>query len=248
MTMMDIGLRVAAGQSPNALSNIAQGAQQGLKGFQERLNTINANKEKLDEDYARLYEIRAEKVDAVGERLLTLKQQESKFEADAARRLAAIGSAVEGKKIDYKLGKEKSADAFRNATAGSQTPERQAYADLLKKNKGDAVAALAEFNQKFGKKELAPGVKAGVEALQKKIAEIAGRVVPLDTDEAQIAKLQQRINELTGDGAPAAGGGQGGGRMGTPTAAHIDALKKNPAMAAEFDRKFGPGASAQYLK
>jgi hypothetical protein len=36
--------------------------------------------------------------------------------------------------------------------------------------------------------------------------------------------------------------------MGTPTAAHIDALKKNPAMAAEFDRKFGPGASAQYLK
>ena len=223
MTMMDIGLRVAAGQSPNALSNIAQGAQQGLKGFQERLNTINANKEKLDEDYARLYEIREEKINAVGERLLTLKQQESKFEADAARRLAAIGSAVEGKKIEYKLGKEKSADAFRNATAGSQTPERQAYADLLKKNKGDAVAALAEFNQKFGKKELAPGVKAGVEALQKKIAEIAGRVVPLDTDEAQIAKLQQRINELTGGGAPAAGAP--GGKAIT-TKAQYDALPK----------------------
>jgi hypothetical protein len=223
MTMMDIGLRVAAGQSPNALSNIAQGAQQGLKGFQERLNTINANKEKLDEDYARLYEIREEKINAVGERLLTLKQQESKFEADAARRLAAIGSAVEGKKIEYKLGKEKSADAFRNATAGSQTPERQAYADLLKKNKGDAVAALAEFNQKFGKKELAPGVKAGVEALQKKIAEIAGRVVPLDTDEAQIAKLEERINRLTGDAAPAAGAS--GGKAIT-TKAQYDALPK----------------------
>jgi hypothetical protein len=223
MTMMDIGLRVAAGQSPDALSNIAQGAQQGLKGFQERLDTIKTNKEKLDEDYARLYEIREEKVNAVGERLLTLKQQESKFEADAARRLAAIGSAVEGKKIDYKLGKEKSADAFRNATAGSQTPERQAYADLLKKNKGDAVAALAEFNQKFGKKELAPGVKAGVEALQKKIAEIAGRVVPLDTDEAQIAKLEERINRLTGDAAPAAGAS--GGKAIT-TKAQYDALPK----------------------
>jgi hypothetical protein len=223
MTMIDVGLRVAAGQSPNALSNIAQGAQQGLKGFQERLDTIKTNKEKLDEDFARLYEIRAEKVDAVGERLRTLNREERGFEADAARRAANIAAAVEGKKIDYKVGKEKSADAFRNATAGSQTPERQAYADLLKKNKGDAVAALAEFNQKFGKKELAPGVKAGVEALQKKIAEIAGRVVPLDTDEAQIAKLEERINRLTGDGAPAAGAS--GGKAIT-TKAQYDALPK----------------------
>jgi hypothetical protein len=223
MTMIDVGLRVAAGESPNALSNIAKGAQQGLKGFQERLDTIKTNKEKLDEDYARLYEIRAEKVDAVGERLSTLKREELSFEADAARRAANIAAAVEGKKIEYKVGKEKSADAFRNATAGSQTPERQAYADLLKKNKGDAVAALAEFNQKFGKKELAPGVKAGVEALQKKIAEIAGRVVPLDTDEAQIAKLEERINRLTGDAAPAAGAS--GGKAIT-TKAQYDALPK----------------------
>jgi hypothetical protein len=197
MTMIDVGLRVAAGQSPNALSNIAEGAQQGLKGFQERLNTINANKEKLDEDYARLYEIREEKVNAVGERLLTLKQQESKFEADAARRLAAIGSAVEGKKIDYKLGKEKSADAFRNATAGSQTPERQAYADLLKKNKGDAVAALTEFNQKFGKKDdLLPGVKVGLEANAKRKAEILGSALPADMKAAQIASLDAETERL----------------------------------------------------
>jgi hypothetical protein len=219
MTMMDIGLRVAAGQSPNALSNIAEGAQQGLKGFQERLNTINANKEKLDEDYARLYEIREEKVNAVGERLLTLKQQESKFEADAARRLAAIGSAVEGKKIDYKLGKEKSADAFRNATAGSQTPERQAYADLLKKNKGDAVAALTEFNQMFGKKEIDPGVKAGVDFLERQIGEIMARPVPLPDDEAQIQRIQKRINELKGGGASSAG-------QPVTTKAQYDALPK----------------------
>jgi hypothetical protein len=219
MTMIDVGLRVAAGQSPNALSNIAQGAQQGLKGFQERLDTINANKEKLDEDYARLYEIREEKVDAVGERLLTLKQQESKFEADAARRLAAIGSAVEGKKIEYKVGKEKSADAFRNATAGSQTPERQAYADLLKKNKGDAVAALTEFNQKFGKKEVDPGVKAGVDFLEKQIGEIMARPVPLPDDEAQIQRIQKRINELKGGGASSAG-------QPVTTKAQYDALPK----------------------
>jgi hypothetical protein len=223
MTMVDVGLRVAAGQSPNALSNIAQGAQQGLKGFQERLDTIKTNKEKLDEDYARLYEIRAEKVDAVGERLSTLNREERRFEADAARRAAEIAAAIEGKKIEYKVGKEKSADAFRNATAGSQNTERQVFEAFVRKNNGDVIAAKQEYDQKFGKKELAPGVKAGVEALQKKIAEIAGRVVPLDTDEAQIAKLQQRINELTGDVAPAAGAP--GGKAIT-TKAQYDALPK----------------------
>ena len=219
MTMVDVGLRVAAGESPNALSNIAKGAQQGLKGFQERLDTIKTNKEKLDEDYARLYEIRAEKVDAVGERLSTLKREELSFEADAARRAANIAAAVEGKKIDYKLGKEKSADAFRNATAGSQTPERQAYADLLKKNKGDAVAALTEFNQKFGKKEIDPGVKAGVDFLEKQIGEIMARPVPLPDDEAQIQRIQKRINELKGGGASSAG-------QPVTTKAQYDALPK----------------------
>jgi hypothetical protein len=223
MTMVDVGLRVAAGESPNALSNIAKGAQQGLKGFQERLDTIKTNKEKLDEDYARLYEIRAEKVDAVGERLSTLKREERGFEADAARRAANIAAAVEGRKIEYKLGKEKSADAFRNARAGSQSMDTQAFEQLVREYGGDAVKAKEVFNQKFGKKELAPGVKAGVDALQEKIAEIAGRVVPLDTDEAQIAKLQQRINELTGSGAPAAGAP--GGKAIT-TKAQYDALPK----------------------
>ena len=121
------------------------------------------------------------------------------------------------------MGKEKSADAFRNATAGSQNTERQVFEALVRKNNGDVIAAKQEYDQKFGKKELAPGVKAGVEALQKKIAEIAGRVVPLDTDEAQIAKLQQRINELTGDVAPAAGAS--GGKAIT-TKAQYDALPK----------------------
>jgi hypothetical protein len=221
MTMIDVGLRVAAGQSPNALSNIAQGAQQGLKGFQERLNTINANKEKLDEDYARLYEIREEKVDAVGERLLTLKQQESKFEADAARRLAAIGSAVEGKKIEYKVGKEKSADAFRNATAGSQTPDRQVFEALVVKNKGDVIAAKEEYDTKFGKKEPDSYVKIGLESIARKKAELLASVLPEDMKAAQINALDKEARRLLGDSS----GGATGGKAIT-TKAQYDALPK----------------------
>jgi hypothetical protein len=221
MTMIDVGLRVAAGQSPNALSNIAQGAQQGLKGFQERLDTIKTNKEKLDEDYARLYEIRAEKVDAVGERLSTLKREELSFEADAARRLAAIGASVEGKQIEYKVGKEKSADAFRNATAGSQTPDRQVFEALVVKNNGDVIAAKEEYDTKFGKKEPDSYVKIGLESIARKKAELLASVLPEDMKAAQINALDKEARRLLGDSS----GGATGGKAIT-TKAQYDALPK----------------------
>jgi hypothetical protein len=37
------------------------------------------------------------------------------------------------------------------------------------------------------------------------------------------------------------------GNFGTPTAAHISALKANPSQKAAFDDKFGPGAADEYL-
>jgi hypothetical protein len=221
MTMVDVGLRVAAGESPNALSNIAKGAQQGLKGFQERLDTIKTNKEKLDEDYARLYEIRAEKVDAVGERLSTLKREELSFEADAARRAAAIGAAVEGKKIEYKQSQEKDRNAFRNATAGSQTPDRQVFEALVVKNKGDVIAAKEEYDTKFGKKEPDSYVKIGLESIARKKAELLASVLPEDMKAAQINALDKEVRRLLGDSS----GGATGGKAIT-TKAQYDALPK----------------------
>lgn len=53
---------------------------------------------------------------------------------------------------------------------------------------------------------------------------------------ANLAKMKRDAGITAGGGAE------------QPTQAHINALKQNPSMAAQFDAKFGPGSSAQYVK
>jgi hypothetical protein len=74
--------------------------------------------------------------------------------------------------------------------------------------------------------------------IAKKEVEIASSAFPPEMKAQQMAGLAALKRQQAGNTGGAT----------TPTAAHISALKQNPAMAAEFDRKFGPGASAQHLK
>ena len=106
-----------------------------------------------------------------------------------------------------------------------------------------------------------PALVSGYEAAKKKIANQEAiwtkqkEQAAADTD---LAYKRIRINpEAAKDyakpaspaAAPAAAPSSGpiSGEFSAPTAAHISALKANPAQAAAFDAKFGPGAANEYL-
>jgi hypothetical protein len=109
MTLIDMGLAMMAGQSPDALQNIAAGAQQGLKGYQSRLENIQNSREKLDESMARLAEIREEKLSAVGARKRELSSMERKELTNSKEAQEKIYSSFANEKI--KLTKEQAEKA-----------------------------------------------------------------------------------------------------------------------------------------
>jgi hypothetical protein len=111
MTFIEAGLAIMAGESSNALLNIAKGARQGLKGYEGRLEKIRTGREKLDESMSRLAEIREEKLSAVGENRRQLNALERQAMLDGKIAQEAIASGVAGKKITMTAEQAKQANA-----------------------------------------------------------------------------------------------------------------------------------------
>jgi hypothetical protein len=111
MTLIEVGLAMMAGESPNALKNIAVGAQQGLKGFETRLSKIQSGREKVDESMARLAEIREDKLSAVGAEKRRLNALERQTLTESKTAQEAIASAFADKKITLTADQAKQANA-----------------------------------------------------------------------------------------------------------------------------------------
>jgi hypothetical protein len=69
MALMEAGLAMMSGTSPNAFVNIGAGGATGLKSYQQGVNRISEAKEKLDDAFARIEEARR------SEKVLNLKEQ-----------------------------------------------------------------------------------------------------------------------------------------------------------------------------
>jgi hypothetical protein len=102
MTLIDTGLAMAAGKSPDWVQNLAAGAQQGLKGYQGRLDKVNEGRDGLEEAMFRLQNIRSDKVSAAGDKLRELNRAETKVKSDGIRALSKISEGAFNKQVDLK--------------------------------------------------------------------------------------------------------------------------------------------------
>jgi len=69
MALMEAGLAMMSGTSPNAFTNIGAGGAAGLKSYQQGVNRISEAKDKLDDAFGRIEEARR------SEKVLNLKEQ-----------------------------------------------------------------------------------------------------------------------------------------------------------------------------
>ena len=184
----------------------------------------------------------------------------SKYNADMQLRGEEIRAATA--RLDRAARRETDADAKAfgqyQTAAGQEQRLISKIADQAKMFEKDyATIKTAEMNAGANDGKMNPALVPGYEAAKKKIADQEAiwtkqkQQAAADTD---LAYKRVRINpEAAKDytkpnAAPAAApSGPISGEFSAPTAAHISALKENPAQAAAFDAKFGPGAANEYL-
>jgi hypothetical protein len=216
-TMIQAGLKIAAGQSPDALKNIAEGAAEGLEGYEKRLSTIKSAQEKIDENAARLAEIREEKLAAVGADRRRLLQEERAIKTNGKAAIEDIMRATYGRKFSIT---EKQADRVFEM---SKLNASNAAANLRAQMTDDRADNRARMS----------AAQDLLRSAQKIVADGIGDETEIAQAKADIASSSRVLRSASG-------------AVSAPGQA-IDALKKDPRLAAQFDAKYGPGASKQYL-
>jgi hypothetical protein len=225
-TMMEAGLAIAAGESPNALKNLAVGAQQGLKGYQTRLEKVNEGRDGLEDAMFKLYNIRNDKVTAVGDKKRELTRAETKIQADAIRSLNEISKGMFGEEIKLK-GKQadqiydtwktkyEQSQAYSRTQAG-RSPDQLALltkypagtpeGDTLRKNMafmkqagGDPTMRRAEYN------DLSESLKRQQLLLMGAMRDPAKAALIQE----EIKQIKARMAELTAPGGSSTGSGSG---------------------------------------
>jgi hypothetical protein len=187
MSLIEAGLAMAAGESPNALKNIAVGAQQGLKGYQGRLEKVNEGRDNLDEAMFKLYNIRNDKVTAAGDKLRELGRAETKAKADAIRSLSEISKGmfgeeikVKGKQADQMFEVWKTKYEQGQATARAKISAESRPDPMLKDPRYKSLADQLSMEEMMLSRQTDPTKK-------------------LATQE-RIADIQRKMNTLTGGG------------------------------------------------
>jgi len=228
-------------------------ASVGVKGYLANRDRVAAARDKLSESRDRLEAAEAQRGELNATQLHKLRMNERKVSIEATEEIVKdikerynVSREMALKILDLQI---KDAIALRGEDradrrtamqigAKDKAPSQQIFDQILREEGGDAIKAQKRYNKEFPSTDFANmGRKVGLEAAYKSLTELIASPAPPEIKNPQIAALQNQIQILSGAAAPAA----------APSAAAIAALKANPNLAAEFDKKFN-GTSAQYLR
>lgn len=159
MSLMKGFLAMAAGESPNAATNIAKGAMVGLGDYGDALKEFKKaakerNKEMQNIQQARRAEERGDfdKVQMYEDRATTANQASARFGIAAINDITNAGGKASADIFNTMLTnisrENVAAMGERGATARAQTPDKLVFDALVRQNGGDAVKA-AEALQKM---------------------------------------------------------------------------------------------------
>lgn len=128
LSLLQAGLAMMSGTSPNALQNIGIGAQVGLKTYGEGVDKLENAKEKLDDAFGRLEAARR------SERILTDKEK-AELESDYNKaKIEAKRLTLDGARQAYGLNQQQAGKLFEAYTANQRLgAELGARAELTDK-------------------------------------------------------------------------------------------------------------------
>ena len=119
MALVEAGLAIMGGQSPNTLTNIAEGAKAGVRGFQARLDKYETEKQRFDDARDRIDELRRAEGMAAGKEKRLLGREIRATETAGKIALAKIN-------VDIFGATQKQADAATNAVFDAEEKARAA--------------------------------------------------------------------------------------------------------------------------